>query len=215
MEDDDPLRRQITQLVQQYSQIADAPFTTNLKTLGTIGLRGRQRDSTLQMAYTMIAHLVTHHSPDSVQLYLISHHGDAPRRWEWLRWLPHTAVLHNPHADAPRISYTPETDDDVLLPLHKMLENRLNKPYRAGYQYGEPEPHVLIIFDNVADWRRHQVVGMLLGHKPGWDENQLRASALFIGAVPPQTNAQIEMLDSGDSARDKSLEYRERWMGDD
>lgn len=207
LEEEDPLRQQINQLVQQHSQITDASFTTNLKTIGTIGLRGRQRDTTLQVAYTMLAHLVTHHSPDSVQLYLISHHADAPRRWEWLRWLPHAGVLHNANGENLRISYMPETDDDVLLPLGKMLERRLNVQYRAGYQYGEPEPHVVIIFDNVADWRRHQAVGMLLGHKPGWDENQLRASALFIGTVPPQVNAQIDMGET-------SLEYRERWMAD-
>lgn len=207
LEEDDPLRQQINQLVQQYTQVTDAPCTTNLKTIGTIGLRGRQRDTTLQVAYTLLAHLVTHHSPDAVQLYLISHHADAPRRWEWLRWLPHAGVLHNPDSETARISYMPETDDDVLLPLSKILERRLNVQYRSGYQYGEPEPHIVLIFDNVADWRRHQVVGMLLGHKPGWDENQLRASALFIGAVPPQVNAQIDMGET-------SLEYRERWMAD-
>jgi S-DNA-T family DNA segregation ATPase FtsK/SpoIIIE len=207
LEEDDPLHRQIRQLVQQVSQIPDAPFTTNINTLGTIGLRGRQRDTTCQVAYTMLAHLVTHHSPDTVQIYLISHQPDAPRRWEWLRWLPHTGVLHNPHADSPRISYMPETDDDVLIPLGKTLERRLNVPYRAGFQYGEPEPHLLIIFDHVADWRRHQAVGILLGHKPGREENQLHASALFIGVTPPQVNAQIEM-------GDVSLEYRERWMAD-
>ncbi|MCL4264231.1 MAG: hypothetical protein KJ069_13495 [Anaerolineae bacterium] len=207
LDDDDPLRRQIDQLVQQHNQITDVPFTTNFKTIGTIGLRGRQRDTTLQVAYTMLAHLVTHHSPDTVQLYLISHHADAPRRWEWLRWLPHAGVLHNPDNDIVRISYMPETDDDVLQPLSKLLERRLNVQYRSGYQYGEPEPHIVLIFDNVADWRRHQAVGMLLGHKPGWDENQLRASALFIGTVPPQVNAQIDIGDI-------SLEYRERWMAD-
>ncbi len=207
LEEDDPLRRQIDQLVQQYGQVTDAPFTTNLKTIGTIGLRGRQRDTTLQVAYTMLAHLVTHHSPDSVQLYLLSHHADAPRRWEWLRWLPHAGVLQNSDSETTRLSYMPETDDDVLLPLSKILERRLSGQYRAGYQYGEPEPHIVLIFDNVTDWRRHQAVSMLLGHKPGWDENQLRASALFIGTVPPQVNAQIDMGET-------SLEYRERWMGD-
>jgi S-DNA-T family DNA segregation ATPase FtsK/SpoIIIE len=207
LDEEDPLSASILALQQQYAQLPDAPVTTNLKTLGTLGLRGRQRETTLQTAFTLLAHLVAHHSPEVVYLYIISHHSDAPRRWEWVRWLPHVHLLHAAEGDSPRLSYMPETDDDVLSALSQLLRRRLETPHRPGLRFSEPEPHLIIVFDSVADLRRHQAVNMLLAYKPGWDENQLQASAIFIGNVPPQVNAQIELGEA-------TLEYRERGTAD-
>ncbi len=210
LNDDDPLHGRIVALQKRYAQVPDTPFSTNLKMLGTLGLHGRNRETTLQLAFTMLVHLVTHHSPEIVNLYVISHHPDAPRRWEWVRWLPHAGILRNQEEESPCISYMPESDDDVLTPLSQRLRRRLESPYRQGPRFSEPEPHIVIVFDNVSGLMRHQMISMLLNYKPGRDENQLQTSAVFIGNVPPQVNAQIELGDASLEYR----EYRERWLAD-
>ncbi|MCP4356601.1 MAG: hypothetical protein GY796_01100 [Chloroflexi bacterium] len=206
--EEDPLQADVTRLTEQFATVPKLPLTTNLVHLGTVGLRSHNRETALQLVNTVVAHLVTHHSPDNVHLYLISHHPDAPRQWAWVRWLPHTNTLHGRDGVVSRLSFVPAADDDVLSALAQQLRRRDQVQYqRSSFQYGQSEPHILVIFDTVPDLMRHQVIYMLLGHKPNHNENRLRASALFIDSIPPQVNAQIQL-------RGDKLEYRETWMAD-
>ncbi len=208
VDEGDPLVRRVIQLNQNFSRLPDLPVTSHIKTLGTLGVRGQRPEESLQMAYTLITHLVTHHSPDTVRLYVISHRPYAEREWGWVRWLPHTGAIRGTEGEAPRLSFSPDTDDGVLGPLSQILRHRLDEQHRPGSRrYGEADPHLVIILDQVPDLRGHLVLTTLLGHKPGREGNRIQASGIFVDNPPPQVNGLVWV-------RSGELEYRETWMSD-
>lgn len=206
-ESDDPLLEEANRLREKYKLVPNLPLTTNLHTLGVIGVRAQGRDVSLQIVFNLITHLVTHHSPDVLQLYIISHRPDAAKVWQWARWLPHLNLIQGQTAVTPRLSFAPETDDALLSPLAERFRRRLDRQRRMT-QMGPVEPHIVIIFDPYHQLPRHKVVQTLLTNKPtGQGDNPLRASAIFMDHLPPQINALIEVQGT-------TLEYRETWTAD-
>ena len=206
IDEEDKLAVEAANLYQQYLQVHNVPFVADLNLLATIGLRGRDRDSTIEIAYSLMVHLLTHHSPEVVRVYVISHHGDAPRSWGWIKWLPHARGEGNEFSR--NISFAPETDDELMAPISQQLRKRIENPYqRSSPTFANEEPHTILVFDSVRDLRRHQAVNILLGHQPGWDANHLHTSAIFIGDSPPQVHVNLEI-------KGNTLEYRARWASD-
>ncbi len=205
-EGEDPRFASALQLATEFEMVEKLPITTNLNWLGTVGVRGQKSSDALYLAYSMVASIVSNHSPDEVYLYVLSHRHDAPERWGWLRWLPHTNALRGGQGGVVRLSFAPgPTDEEILLEISQTLRQRGDDKRRAR----RLEPHLVIIFDETPSLQGHQVMGMLLGHDPNQEkENLLQASAIFIqNPVPPQVNAMIEV-------RGTVLDYRETWMSD-
>ncbi len=190
---EEPLIQEAIDLKTRYAQVPDVPFVVNLNELGSIGLKSYERDGSLQLSFAMINHLVAHHSPDVVHLYLVSHRQDAVNTWQWLRWLPHTNVLRgHENGGSNRLSFSPETDDDVLSPLAKQIRQRIEEDQHV-FRYGEVEPYTIVIFDETAGLRRHQLVQMLLSNRPEPGYNPMRACAIFIESPPPQVKGLITL----------------------
>lgn len=205
-EGEDPRLAKARHLAAEFETVDHLPITTNINWLGTVGIRGQRHSDALYLAYTLVANIVTHHSPDEVYLYVISHRHDAAERWGWLRWLPHTNALRGGQGGAVRISFAPgPTDDEVLLEISQTLRQRGDDKRRSR----RLEPHLVIIFDETPALQGHPVMGTLLGHDPNKEnENLLQASAIFVqNPIPPQVNAMIEV-------RDNVLSYRETWVSD-
>ena len=194
------------QLAAEFETVSQLPITTNINWLGSVGIRSQRPSEALYLAYTMVANIVTHHSPDEVHLYVISHRHDAAERWGWLRWLPHTNALHGGQDGVVRLSFSPgHTDEEVLLEVSQLLRQRDDDKKRSR----RLEPHMVIIFDETPSLQGHGIIGLLLGHDPNKErENLLNASAIFVqNPIPPQVNAMIEV--QGDT-----LSYRETWVAD-
>jgi S-DNA-T family DNA segregation ATPase FtsK/SpoIIIE len=205
-DDEDPRVRQAMQLAEQYSWVHHLPITTNIAKLGSLGVRGQRQNEALYLAYALVANITVLHSPDEVHLYVLSHRQDAAERWGWLRWLPHTHVLHSKQSC---LSFKPHTDEPVLVELSQLLRRRSDERPQANLAFGQSEPHLVIIFDNVlSELQTHMVVQMLLAHSPEQERNKLRASAIFIeNPIPSQVNAVITVNGS-------NLEYWETWASD-
>lgn len=205
-EGDDVRLAPALRLAVEFETVDQLPITTNVNRLGAVGIRGNKPSEALYLAYTMVANIVTHHSPDEAYLYVISHRHDAAERWGWLRWLPHTNALRGGHGGVARLSFAPgSTDEEVLLEIAQTLRQRSDDKKRAR----RLEPHLVIIFDETPTLQGHQVMGLLLGHDPNKEkENLLQASAIFVqNPVPSQVNAMIEV-------KGTAVEYWETWARD-
>lgn len=201
-EEDEPHLRPARQLATDFQFVDQLPIVANLYRLGTVGVRGVRPSESLYLVFTMIANLATHHSPDEVFLYVISHRADAVQVWNWLRWLPHT---RGEQPGMSRLSLaTGETDEEVLLELSQLLRQRGDekRPSRRT------NPHLVVIFDQTPGLQGHPVIGTLLEYSPREEMNKLQASAIFIeNPIPSQVNAMI-MVQGMD------LDYRETWGSD-
>lgn len=200
-DDEDPRLTKAQQVVEALGRVPDLPVMANLDRLGSVGLRG-QRTESLYLCFAMVANIITHHSPDDVRLYVFSHRRDAEDLWSWLRWLPHTQALS---ANARQISLRKETDEPVLLELSQTLRQRADKERGGDSRYDAMAPHMVVIFDQSPEMMGHKVIQMLLDHDPSRDQNELRASAIFVDhPIPPQVSAMINM-------RKGEYSYHETW----
>lgn len=202
-DDDDPRLEEANEKVKQCLVVPDLPITVNLNRLGTIGLRGQRPHESLYLAYTILLNITTLQSPDEVVVYLVSHRAGAAQAWGWARWLPHTQALHG-EKERPHLSFSPTTDEAVLLPLTEELRRRQEQVQqnRRGAVTG---PHLVIILDQVAQFQGHPIAKMVLEQHPDEREGRLAASILFVENYPPQVNGMIEV-------RDKQVSFRETWM---
>jgi len=192
---EEPLIAEALRLKNQFSAVPDVPFVVNLNELGSLGVKSYEPDGSLHLAFTLITHLVTHHSPDALHLYVISHRRDAMQTWGWLRWLPHTNVIRSQeNGSGLRLSFSPETDDEVLSPLAKQIRQRFEENQRA-LSYGAVDPYTVVIFDQTPGLRRHQLAQMLLSNRPEPGYNPLRACAIFVEHPPPQVKGLVNLQD--------------------
>ncbi len=74
-------------MAEEFLRIPDAPITIPLFHKGSIGIAGHRRDI-LNLARTLLCHLVTHHWPTEVQVAALAGAAESPE-WEWMRILPH------------------------------------------------------------------------------------------------------------------------------
>ncbi len=190
--EEDPRVAEAIMLANNFAMVYDVPLTAPLKKLGTIGITGSSRH-TLYMAYTMIANIAAHHSPDEVQLYIVSHHAHAASRWGWAKWLPHTYVVQSQGKEG-RLSLSPATTEPLFLNLSQEMKRRMQKEVRD-------KPQIVVVIDNVPEFMRSPVAASLLDANP-----DLNASAIFIdNPIPPDAHAITHISDRG------QLDYRETW----
>lgn len=204
-QDDDPRNQPAIKLARAFALVERLPIVMNLGHLGTVGMRGVRPSESLYLAFTLVANIAVHHSPDEVYLYVLSHRSDAAEVWGWLRWLPHTNALHGGQGGESRLSFGDgEADEAILLELSQLLRQRGDEK-RQGRRLN---PHVVVIFDQTPNLQGHPVIGMLLEHDPQEKGNKLQASALFIeNPIPPQANALV-------SVKGTEVDYRETWRED-
>ncbi len=72
----------------RYRDLIEAPIVVSLQQSRSIGVVG-SRSQALSAVYSILAQLVTYHSPDDLNVYLFAPEHRY-KNWEWMRWLPHT-----------------------------------------------------------------------------------------------------------------------------
>ncbi|MCL4868729.1 MAG: hypothetical protein KJ063_07170 [Anaerolineae bacterium] len=203
IDEDDPRLVKARELKEEYAIVAGLPLLANLNQLGSMGIRGQKPSEALYLTFTMLASLAVHHSPDDVQIFLLSHRPDAAALWRWLHWLPHSGTVHG----QSRISFYYGTDEELLIEqLFPLLRGRELQEQRNTDNAGLPDPHLIVIFDQTPSLLNHRVVQMLLAHTPEQKNNPLRASAIFLGDIPSRVSAYVTL-------RGTTMEYQETWGG--
>lgn len=199
-----PLIEKANKLAKNYEQVDDLPIMASLGQLGSIGLKGQQL-SELYMAFGVVINLTTHHSPDEVHLYVVSHRSDAIRRWEWVKWLPHTnAVSGSDDSEPPRLSFTPSTDEDLILPLNREIKRRNELQQKNSFVMSNG-PHIVLILDKASRLKSHPMIEMIVAQSPDNDDYKLGASVIFVDEpIHPRVSAIAEV-------RGSQFIYREVW----
>ncbi|MBB0244104.1 cell division protein FtsK, partial [Streptomyces alkaliphilus] len=145
-------------------KVPDAPVTIPMREHGVVGLAapgGMAR----AMGRWAVGQLVTLHSPNDVQLYLLT---DAAGRqdWEWVRWLPHA----RPEAERNTnvlIGTDAETVGARLAELTGLLDGRLKAAKKSRSRTAEfSDPDIVIVFDGSRRMRTLPGVIRLLKEGP-------------------------------------------------
>jgi S-DNA-T family DNA segregation ATPase FtsK/SpoIIIE len=132
------------------------PVTIDLRATGVLGVAG-PRTEVLGVMRAALAQLATLHSPDDVEVVLVS--DGLPEEWEWFKWLPHA----EPRSGQPcsrLVGLTPpQCQRRVAELLARVDERRATR--------GAPEPAVVVVLDGVRRLRSDERVAALLRDGPG------------------------------------------------
>lgn len=178
----DPRLAQANLLAQQYSLVQKVPLTVNLRQTNSVVIYAHEEESGVQLAYALLAHIATHHTPADVPIFILSQHPEAAQRWGILKWLPHTQALEH-GGQRTHMALSAESVS-ALLPR---LTNLLQRPGRRD------RPHYLLVFDHVTDQQSGAIMTMLQ------TRSETTVSAIFLGQpilAQPRLSLFLEMTGS-------------------
>ena len=158
VEDLDPVSTTaLRQFIRTHGTVPELPVAVSMRAFSRVTISGR-RDDVLDLARSMLAHLVTFHHPDTLRVACCA----GPQRaaeWEWLKWLPHATDSAQADAAGPVRLYA-ETPSKLSLVLGEQLAARPPYTKQAGFDQG---PHIVIVLDEPApsfvdDWQGVTVI---------------------------------------------------------
>jgi S-DNA-T family DNA segregation ATPase FtsK/SpoIIIE len=128
--------------VNANSNIDDLPIVSSIRRSAAVGFSG-EKELTRAVARSLIAQLVTFHSPDELRVALVAS-GSAKDEWEWVKWLPH--VQHPTEVDGVG---SLRMISPSLGQVEGWLASELAERGRvsSGSEAPPETPHVVIVLD--------------------------------------------------------------------
>ncbi|MFE0176377.1 FHA domain-containing protein [Streptomyces sp. NPDC059002] len=125
------------------------PVTVGLREAGALGLAG-PRERLTGLARAVVAQLAALHSPDALEIVLISTDraraaAERTAEWAWLGWLPH---LRPTHGQDCRLLLAYDRDQAAARTgeLLRRLDDRI-ADQRAGADAASPGPYTVVVVD--------------------------------------------------------------------
>lgn len=159
---DNSLVLEALRLCLSYQTLRDLPILLPLQRIGSLAVAGKPSSAVYGMARRLVLDVLVHHSPQDVQLVVMTDLPDGVERWEWLKWVPHTRAMHG-EENATRLAFTAEERDACLKWLREQLESRLPARDAPSHQgKGDSQPAaVVVLLDDSGRMRQHPIISNL------------------------------------------------------
>jgi S-DNA-T family DNA segregation ATPase FtsK/SpoIIIE len=146
-------------LAAPYLKLEDAPLGWDFARHSSLAIVGQQplRQS---LARAILAQLTSLHAPPEVQLWAIFSQSNVDR-WEWLKWLPHTAGILQSGVQ-PRLAYESDAIQAVLSALLDELETRRLR-IDAGQK--QDRPTIILLVTDPGLITGEPILEKLISHK--------------------------------------------------
>jgi len=150
----DPLDEYSSKLLERYKKIDDLPFLVDLKRVGSLAVCSADQDNRLELARRLLADVVVHHSPEDVEIFVVSDHPKAADDWEWMRWLPHTRAV-DPGNEIPHLLFENDRINNFVDNLKNIFFQRLEtvRSYSSNVST-LPQPIIIVILDDLGAVRQ-------------------------------------------------------------
>ncbi|HQF46781.1 MAG TPA: FtsK/SpoIIIE domain-containing protein [Anaerolineaceae bacterium] len=197
----DPLRLLAYNLINEFQEIPDIPLFINLKSAGSTVIVSRSQANLYGFAYRLVLEAIIHHSPEDLQIALISDDIGSSSKWEWLKWAPHTRALYADGAGSGILF----TNNDIDAYLEKLQEIYIARKEKETVNHNDQakRPSYLIFMDDSGKFRQSSIISELAyeGYRFGF-------YVIFIGEhdTPNTCRSRINITDSG------NFRYTESWM---
>lgn len=140
---DDPLISESMRLIRDFQTIENVPLLLELAKTGSVAISSKT-DSALNLTRRLILDLVIHHSPQDLQIAILSDTKDSSKKWGWLKWLPHTAALFS-DINPPRLNFTAVQIDEYLKWLSEETSARVKQDDKLA-QKRKPSRSSIVVF---------------------------------------------------------------------
>jgi S-DNA-T family DNA segregation ATPase FtsK/SpoIIIE len=198
-DDTDPLATLPNTIIREFEDIPELPFMIDLKKVGSIGIAGNEADSIYKAVRRLCLDVLVHHSPNDVQLIVVSNNEDGMAKWGWLKWAPHTDAL-NPGNKTRFIALRQGAISDTLEWLKASGKQRRDRQNRPGYE-SSYDPAIVVIFDDNGRTRQQADLSLLV--ERGYE---IGIYMIFVGDKNlPRVRARLDVSDQ------KAFRYVETW----
>ncbi|MFN3743027.1 MAG: FtsK/SpoIIIE domain-containing protein, partial [Anaerolineales bacterium] len=102
---EDALVAQGGALAGEFQKLANLPYLLDLASTGSLAIGGRMT-AIYALTRRLVIDLLVHHSPQDVQVIVLTDTRQGMAEWEWLKWAPHTDAL-NPEKHISFMAFDP------------------------------------------------------------------------------------------------------------
>ncbi|MBT8227637.1 MAG: FHA domain-containing protein [Dactylosporangium sp.] len=148
---------ELNDLIRPYATIARVPVVCRLTETGALGVAGHG-GAALPAAWSLIAQLVTLHSPAEVVLAAVMSAASA-RRWDWLRWLPHASPQPQSPLTTTQLTAGGAASIDLIGEIDALIARR-SAASGHGDAPGTPLPAVVLLVEDDAEAERQRLVDL-------------------------------------------------------
>jgi S-DNA-T family DNA segregation ATPase FtsK/SpoIIIE len=148
----EPLMPIAQEVVDSYQEISRVPILLDLHHVGSLAITSKSGGGDYSLSRRLILDILLHHSPQDVQIAVISDVKEAQERWGWLKWAPHTRSILQGEA-IRRLAFNPASIDKCL----EWVVNEFNQrkdPEPGVKRKGGPRPSIVVIMDDSGDFRQ-------------------------------------------------------------
>jgi S-DNA-T family DNA segregation ATPase FtsK/SpoIIIE len=211
--------RELMAVVDSFSTVDRVPVVGRFRESGGIGVAGPTTRAD-ELAYALVTQVAGLHSPAEVVL-AAAMGPDSSTRWEFLKWLPHTASEFTPLA-VEHLAVSSVANGQLIAALEDLIDAR--SEVRRSKDDPPPIPSVVVVVDDAAPFDRSRMVqvaerGQALGVHVIWcapsverlpaacrtylvvDPNTAVGSAGFVADGSEVTPLELEPLDRGTATR--------------
>jgi len=197
----EPLAHMPLELLREFEDISDLPFLIDLKKVGSIGIVGNTSDVSYGATRRLVLDILVHHSPNDIQLIVLSDKDDGAERWEWLKWVPHTDVLKT-NLKEHFLAFNQGKISDVLEWVRRQEHQRRDTMNHSGFVEGSNKS-IVVLMDDSGRIRQQAGLGSIV--EKGFD---IGIFLIFVGDRNlPRVRARLDVSDQ------KAFRYIETWEG--
>jgi len=199
----DPLTKLADDVINSYQEIADLPIILDLPRVGSVTIVSKSGEQGYAVARRLVLDILIHHSPQEVQVAVLADSEEAQKRWEWLKWAPHTRSI-NQGENLRRLAFSSNAIDRYLEWLTNEYQSRKN-PDTTVRKKEEAPPAIVALLDDNGEIRQSSDAKLLASHG-----HEVGIYLIFVGGRnwPRECRARIDVTE-GD------VHYVESWAGDE
>ena len=187
-------------LLAEFEKLSNVPRLLPLGQSGSLAVSGRNPAAVFGAARRLMLDILVLHSPQDVYVFVLGDNPEAEKRWEWLKWVPHTDALGG-EQKVSRLSYTPQNIEKTLEFLSKELATRTKASGGSDTKKGRTPAMVVLVDDTGRVRAREDVIQLTeLGADAG-------IHLIFAGGRewPRECKSRIDLVD------DRRYKFIETW----
>jgi len=152
IDQNEPLIPLAVEIIDAYHTVQKLPSFIDFKEAGSTAIAGKSETEAYGLARRLILDLLVHHSPQDVELVILTDTEDAEKRWEWLKWAPHTRAIYQGERNR-RLAFDATIIDRSIEWLRTEFEERKN-PESNTRKRKTPHKAIVVILDDAGSIRQ-------------------------------------------------------------
>nr|MBC7245774.1 hypothetical protein [Chloroflexota bacterium] len=187
-----PLTSLAWELSRSYQKLPHLPVLLPLQQVGSLAIAGKPSSAVYGVARRLVLDVLVHHSPEDVQLVVMTDLPEGRERWEWLKWAPHTSAIHAEEGVC-RLAFTMDQAQACLEWLREQYRTRFpTTDTTSNVMKEERQPAaIIVLLDDSGRIRQHPDIANLAARG-----KEAGIYLLFIGGQgwPRECRARLDVL---------------------